>query len=159
MIAASLEGSILSGRLIALDTSVILAYLVGSEAASPAATAIVDGFVRPGRNPAVVSAMTVTESLVRAFETSADDAVLSIETFLRWFPHLSIVPTDFQVASEAARIRAATRLPTPDAIIVASAVVSGAEYLGANDDGWSAALRSLGDPIRLCHLKDYISPE
>ena len=159
MISASLEHSIPAGVLIALDTSVVLAYLAGSEQVSRAATAIIDGFVRPGRNAAVVSAMTVTESLVRAFAADRDDAVIVVETFLARFPNLSIVPTDFAVAREAARVRSATRLPTPDAIVVASAIVSGAAHLVANDSGWSKALRVLGDPVRLCHLQDHANPE
>jgi predicted nucleic acid-binding protein len=153
----SLERSIPSGVLIALDTSAVLAYLDGSEAASPAAVAIIDGFVRPGRNAAVISTMTVTESLVRAFAAGSDEAVLSIETFLGHFPNLSVQPTDFGIARDAARIRAATRLPTPDATVIAAAIAVGAGYIVANDDDWAKALKVLGDPVPLCHLMDHRS--
>ncbi|WP_374121361.1 type II toxin-antitoxin system VapC family toxin [Paenibacillus sp. LHD-117] len=45
------------------------------------------------------------------------------------FPNLSIVPVDNSVAEQAAFLRGKYGLRTPDAIVVASAIVSQAEVL------------------------------
>ena len=156
MTATSLEHAIPAGARIVLDTSAVLAYLDGSEAVSPVATTVIDHFVRSGRNPALISTMTVTESLVRAFASGSDEAVLTIETFLAQFPNLSVVTTDFRVAREAARVRAATGLRTRDAIVLATALVSGAEVVVVNDTRWSVALKVLGGPAVACHLADHL---
>src|SRR3970282_1066628 len=69
--------------LIALDASVTLAYLVGTEAVSPAATWIFDGCLSTGRNPGLLSTLTAAELLVRPFR-AGDAAVGTVEGFLRF---------------------------------------------------------------------------
>src|SRR5215471_10337726 len=73
-VTSTLESSIAAGATLLLDTSAVLAYLSGSEAASRAAASVVDGFVGGGRNPGVVSAITVTEALVRPMRAGSTAA-------------------------------------------------------------------------------------
>ena len=65
MSRSSLEAAVPPNTEILLDTSVVLAYLNASEAASPAATVVIDDFVRTGRNRATISVVSVAEMLVR----------------------------------------------------------------------------------------------
>jgi predicted nucleic acid-binding protein len=123
------------GTSVLIDTSVVLAYLAGGEPASQEAEELFDGLVATGRNPASLSAVTVAEILIRPFRTGAP-AVAIAEGFLRHFADLQIVPVDYEVAREAARIRAAASLPMPDALIVASALVGEANVLITTDRSW-----------------------
>ena len=77
-------------------------------------------------------------------------------SLLRSFPNLAIEPVTFEIAREAARIRAATAIRTPDALILATATVIGSEIVIANDDRWLGAIERAGLAVRLCHLETLI---
>lgn len=151
---AALERQIAAGSVIVLDSSVVLAYLDGGEQTSGAATHVIDGLVRSGRNTGLISAVTVTEALVRPFRL-AHDAIATVEDFLRDFPNLTIVPVDYAVSREAARIRALTGVRTADALVMATAGVSGVAVLIGNDARWRSAVDKLGTPFALCLLSDF----
>lgn len=162
---AALERQIARGVVIVLDSSAVFAYLGGGEQISGAATHVIDGLVRSGRNQGLISAVTVTEALVRSFhlakpaqagEDEAPDAISTVEDFLRNFPNLTIIPVDYAVAREAARIRELTGLRTADALVMATAGVSGAGVLVGNDESWKSAVDKLGTPFALCLLSDYV---
>ncbi len=155
------------GSAIVLDSSAVLAYLDGGEQISGAATHVIDGLVRSGRNPGLISAVTVTEALVRPFRlaepaqageagTGAAETIATVEDFLRNFPNLTIVPVDYAVAREAARIRALTGVRTADALVMATAGVLGAGVLVGNDERWRSAVDKLGNRFALCLLSDYV---
>ena len=155
MSRASLEAAVLPGSTILLDTSAILAYLSGAEVASPPATIVLDGFVATGRNRAVISAITVTEALVRPFRAASPGALRTVEDFLRHFPNLSVEPVTFEIAREAARVRALTAGPTPDAIVLATGQVVGAMVAVANDARWAPIVAKAQLVLALCHLDDH----
>lgn len=134
-----------------IDTSVVLAYLAGGEPASKEAEELFDGLVATGRNRASLSAVTVAEILVRPFRTG--EAVVAIaEGFLRHFADLRIVPIDYQVAREGARIRASTNLPMPDALIIASARAGDADVLITGDRSWRTKLIDLALGMEILEL-------
>ena len=136
-----------------IDTSVVLAYLVGTEQTSELATHLFDAFVATGRNPASVSMVTVGEILVRPFRSGVA-AVARAEGFLRHFGDMRLLEVDYDVAREAARIRAQSGLRTPDALILASAVVAGINVLVTNDAAWKTHVSALPSDLRLCVLTD-----
>ena len=149
---AALDAAIPAGETIVLDSSAILAYLSGAEAASPASASIIDGFVASGRNRAVVSAITVTETLVRPLRAGAPTAVRIVEDFLLRFPNLRVDPVSFETARVAAEIRARTAAPAPDALILATAVTAGARIVVANDRSWPAIARRAGLSVKIVLL-------
>ena len=156
----ALEQAIAAGSVVVLDTSTVLAYLDGGEPASAAATTVIDGFVRSGRNRGLISAVTVTEALVRPFRLtagpeSAEPAIPTVEDFLQHFPNLGIVTIDYSVAREAARVRARTGLRTADALVLATAIVSEGDAVVGNDEHWNAAVDKLGNPFAYCYLAAY----
>ncbi len=131
------------GQTMVVDTSVVLAYIGGGEAVSDLARQVFDAFAATGRNVVAISTVTVTELLVRPFQRGP--SVLAVaEGFLRHFAELHLIDVTYDVAREAARIRAATGLRTPDALIVASAIASNADVLVTNDRSWPTRL---GDEI------------
>jgi predicted nucleic acid-binding protein len=133
---AALEAAIPVGETILLDTSAILAYLSGSERVSAIAAVLIDELVATGRNPAVVSAISVCEVLVRPYRAGSPSAVRLVEDFLAHFPNLRVDPVTDEIARLGARIRALTAAPTPDALILATAVESSARMAVGNDAGW-----------------------
>jgi predicted nucleic acid-binding protein len=153
--AWSLEAAIPPGRLLVLDTSVVLAYLAGSESASPAAAWVLDACVGTERNPAALSMITVTETLVRPFEREPA-ALATAETFLRHFGPMRLVDVTYEIAREAARIRAESKLRTPDALVLATALVSGATIVVTNDMGWRAATPTVMPELAICYLGDHL---
>jgi len=151
----TLEAAIPAAATIVLDSSTVLAYLDGGEAVSPIATILIDEFVATGRNEAVVSTLTVTETLVRPMRAASTSAVELVEAFLRHFANLRVEPVSFEIAREAARIRAATALRTPDAMILATAVVSGAQSVVTNDGRWSTAIDGANLDLTICRLDEH----
>ena len=86
MSRATLEASIPAGATIVLDSSAILAYLDGGEPVSPVAAAGRRRLpVASGWNTAVVSAVTVTEALVRPMRAGSASAIELVEAFLGHF--------------------------------------------------------------------------
>lgn len=156
MSRATLEAAVEAGVLIVLDTSAVLAYLDGSEVASPAAAYVFDELIWSGRDRGLVSPITVTETLVRPFRSGSSVAIGTADTFLGSFPNLSIAPVDYAVGREAARVRALSGLPTADAIIIATAVVHEAALIVGNDERWKAALARLDTMVTFCHLGSHV---
>lgn len=152
MVIAALEARIAPGASLVVDSSAILAYLDGTESASNVAAMIFDRLIATGRNPAAVSTVSVTEALVRPFRAQSASAAGTVETFFRSFPNLSVQPVRYEIAREAARIRAATALRTPDALILATAIATDASIVVANDGRWLAAIERADLKLSLCHL-------
>ena len=155
MSQASLEAAIPAGASVVLDTSVVLAYLNGGEAVSRAAAVVVDAFVRTGRNEATISVLTITETLVRPYEAGPRELGIA-EAFLMHFPNLGIADVDYSIAREAARLRAVARLPTPDALIIATALAREIPIVVANDSHWAKAIATEAPSLTLCHLDAHV---
>ncbi len=158
MSANGLRAAFTPGSPIVLDSSAVLAYLNGTDAVAPAATIVINELVASGANAAVVSALLVTETLVRPFRagTAGTAAVGTVETFLRHFPNLRIRDVDHDIAREAARVRALTGLKTPDAIVLATALTERIDIVVTNDDRWQTAIGRLGATLTLVHLDAHL---
>jgi predicted nucleic acid-binding protein len=155
MSRASLEAAIPAATPIVVDTSVVLAYLNGRERVSAAASLVIDHFVRTGRNEAVVSALTITETLIRPFSAGPRE-LATAEAFLMHFPNLQIEDVDYSIAREAGRLRATTNLRTPDALILATALAREIPVVVANDEAWAKAIEREGSTLTLCHLAAHV---
>jgi predicted nucleic acid-binding protein len=148
---AALASALAGHRLIALDTSVWIYHFEGSTASGRIADAVLET-VSQGRVAAVASELVLLELLVAPLKKAAQDAADEIEMTLLHFPHLRLAPVTRGVLVRAAEIRARHGLRTPDAIIVATAIESGATLAVTNDDAWRKVkelevvmLRDLGD--------------
>lgn len=151
--AEGLLDRIAPGERLLVDTSVVLAYLTGNEPMSRSATDLFDGCIATGRNAAVLSAVSVAELLVRPF-ARGPGAVATIEGFLRHFGGVRVVDVTYDIAREAARLRAATGLPTPDALIVATALLEGVDRVVTSDGAWRTRLADVVPDLAVITLGD-----
>ncbi len=152
---AALERAIPRGATVLLDTSSLAAYF-GSEPTSPVAAALIDELIRPGRNRAVVSAVSATELLVRPRRAGRDDVARSIVEFLRTFANLDIVPVDLTIAAMAASLRAREGLKAPDAMIAASGLERSAAVAVSDDAGWPEILAHGATTMRVLALRSFL---
>lgn len=81
----------------------------------------------------VTSYITVVEVLVHPLRHGRNDLARDYSDILLRSPALTAIPLDEDVAMEAARLRAAYKLKTPDAIQLATAKVAGATWFLSND--------------------------
>ena len=117
-------------------TAALAAYLDTTESTHELARHLVDGLVATGRNPAVVSMITVMEILVRPLRATprGHHTVLA---FIRSQPNLTAVPVDLPIAQDAASLRAAQRFSPPDALIVGPGSRHQVGWLVTNDRAWA----------------------
>ena len=74
MTIASLERDLQEGERLLLDTTSLIAYFDRGEAVSPLALHTIDTLVLTGRNPAIVSMVSVAEVLVRPLRIGATES-------------------------------------------------------------------------------------
>ena len=132
---AALASALAGHRLIALDTSVWIYHFEGSAAHGRAADSVLEA-VSEGRVAAVASELVLLELLVAPLKKGAQDVADEIELALLHFPHLQLAPVTRAVLVRAAEIRARYGLRTPDAVMVATAIESGATLSVTNDNAW-----------------------
>ncbi len=102
---------------------------------------------------AYISVVSAAELLIRPVRAGGADLTF-MHAFLRGFPNLHLLPVDLDVALQTANVRALTRLPVPDAILTASAMLSGCEAIITNDERWQRRLRGLFPQFRWVHLAE-----
>lgn len=154
----ALTDRVLPGDRLLLDSSVLAAYLDGGERTSALAIELLDDLVRTGRNPAVVSMVSVVETLIRPLRR-LPAAHATVLAFYREFPNLVTAPVDLDVAAEAANLRVAFGLSAPDALIAATGLTAGVSHLVTNDRAWLSRLAPLRDRTQVLVLGDLVGPE
>lgn len=146
-IATVLAQALRDDRPVALDSSALIAFFTDDQ---PFAT-IVGGLIKSDV-VIVLSAITLSESLVKWISTHGRAVAETITASLQAPPNIHLVPSGAAQLIEAAEIRAETRLKFPDAAIIATARVAGAIAIIGNDRAWQA--KPLG--IRYIHLDDVV---
>lgn len=146
MSKATLLGAIAEGDRLLLDTTIVAAYLDGTDATHEVARYVLRDLIETGRNAAVVSMVTVMEILVRPMR-STPSGHHTVMAFLRTFPNLDCVPVDLQVAQDAAHLRADRRLSPPDALIVGTALAAQVRHVVTNDRAWSSKLAPMSERL------------
>jgi predicted nucleic acid-binding protein len=81
----------------------------------------------------VTSTITMTELLVQPYRGLDEQQAGLFYGLLSTYPNLDWIAPDLEIAGLAARLRAAHRLKTPDALQAATAVHAGASGLITND--------------------------
>ncbi|MEO7332768.1 MAG: PIN domain-containing protein [Gemmatimonadales bacterium] len=85
---------------------------------------------------------------------SGTAAVATAEGFLRHFAEIRLVGVTYDIAREAARIRAITGIRAPDALIVATALISQVDVLVTNDRSWHVRSETIAPGLTICLLAD-----
>jgi predicted nucleic acid-binding protein len=132
---AAVASALAGHRLVALDTPVWIYHFEGSTTYGPAADAVLEA-VSAGRVAAIASELVLLELLVAPLKKGAQDVADEIEMTLLHFPHLRLVAVTRSVLVRAAEMRARHGLRTPDAIMLATAIETGATLAVTNDDAW-----------------------
>lgn len=155
MTETSLLDAIADGDRLLLDTTILAAYLDATDATHPVARYVLGELVESGRNPGVVSMITVMEILVRPLRASPPGHH-TVLAFLRGHPNLECVPVDLQVAQEAAHLRAADRFAPPDALIVGTGLAVQVRHLVTNDRDWTPKLARMAERIAVVQASDHL---
>lgn len=155
MSKAALLKRIGPGERLLIDTSVLMAYLDAADATHPVARFILNDLVAGGRNPAVISMITVMELLVRPLQASPPGHH-TVLAFLRTHPNLEPIPVDLQVAQEAAKLRADKKFKPADALVVGTGLAAQVRYLATNDHNWATKLSTMAARIAVVQVSDYL---
>jgi predicted nucleic acid-binding protein len=123
----------LQGKKIALDTMIFI-YAFEEH---PVYLPLVKSFFREverGRIITVTSTITLAECLVYPFRAKAIELAARYKILFRDFPHLSVIPVTEEIAERAAWLRAQYQMKTPDAIQLATALISSSQFFLTNDE-------------------------
>jgi predicted nucleic acid-binding protein len=123
-------------RRIALDTSVFI-YQMEANARYLALTDSVFSWIERAGHEALTSTITMTELLVPSYRDKDEHRVDAFYGLLSTYPNLQWIAPDLETADIAARMRAAYRLRTPDALQAATAVRAAATGLITNDPAFA----------------------
>jgi predicted nucleic acid-binding protein len=119
-------------RRIALDTSVFI-YQLEANPRYLDLTDLVFRWLEQPSHSAITSTITMTELLVPAYRKGDESQVDEFYALLTTYESLAWIAPDLEVADIAARLRAAHRLRTPDALQAATAIRAEATGLVTND--------------------------
>lgn len=122
----------LTGQLVGLDTAPLVYYIeedpIYLPLIDPFFQALADGELR-----VVTSTITLIEVLTQPLRRGAGDLARQYRDLLLATVGLMVQPVSEAIAEEAARLRAARELRTPDAIQLATALFAGAHTFVTND--------------------------
>ena len=140
-----------------IDTSACIAYHSTAELAHRGARHLL-GRIASSDDPLTgyISTVSAVELLIRPVRAGGADLTY-MHAFLRGFPNLHVLPVDLDVALQAANVRALSRLPLPDALLVSSALLAGCEAIVTNDQSWSRRLAVHFPRFRWLYLARYTS--
>ena len=155
MTSAALDGALGDAHRIVLDTSALIAYHSSAERVHPLARHLL-GRIEDASDPLTgyFSVISAAELLVRPYRRGIPELTL-MHTFLAGFPNLVVLPMDLTVAAEAATVRAITGIRMPDAIIIASGLLSGCEAVVSNDEQWKRRMEPLFHQFHWVYLGDF----
>lgn len=149
-----LQDTISGCRVVALDTMVFSYHLSDHPRYAPL-TSVVLTAIESGQVTGLTTTLTLAELLTAPAQVSDWRAMEDYELYLTRFPNLHVLSLDVPLARETARVRAESRLRTPDAIQVAAARLGGADVIVTNDGRWDGRVN---EPA-LVMLDDYVSGE
>jgi len=121
---------------IALDTSAFTYQLEANEKYVALTDSVFSWLERPNHE-AVTSTITMTELLVPSYRDHDEARVDAFYGLLTTHPNLRWIAPDLETADLAAKLRAAYRLRTPDALQAATAVRGEATGFVTNDPAFA----------------------
>ena len=150
MSLASLQRDLDGLTEIALDTSIFIAAADASDQWH-AHSAWLLRAVEEGRFRGTISVINAAEILVGAFARSVENGIAR-RVRLQGFPNLAIVPLSLELATGAAQVRAATKLPLPDSVVLATAIHAQCQAIVHADREWVRRAPMLQSAIRIIYL-------
>jgi predicted nucleic acid-binding protein len=127
----------LRGTIVGLDTAPLIYFIENHPKYAPLVRPFFEAMER-GEFQVVTSALTLTEVLVHPLRRGDKTLARKYSRILRQAPNLQMLPVSWEIAEEAARLRAIEGLKTPDAIQLATARAGDASSFLTNDTGLRA---------------------
>ena len=121
-----------SHPVVGLDTSIFIYHLEDHPRYAPVTETIFNS-LEEGRNQGITSFLTLMEILVKPKAEGLLEVARDYEYYLTTFPNLTLFPFDLEIARKASDLRAASRVKTPYAIQLATALHHGATGFLTND--------------------------
>lgn len=122
----------LHGHVVGLDTAPLIYFIEADLVRLPIVRPLFEALDRGDIN-AVTSTITLLEVLVQPLRRGDDRLAQQYRAILFNAAGLTTYPVSVAVSEEAARLRAAHNLRTPDAIQMATALLGGATHFVTND--------------------------
>ena len=107
--------------------------------------------IKKGEVKGHTSSLSIMELNVGPYQRKEEHIALNYMAGLKIFPHFFIHDFSLNMADEAAKLRAKYKFETPDAIHVASAILSKCQVLLGNDKKFKKI-----DEISYLHLDDFV---
>ena len=123
-----------AGQKIMLDTSPLIYYIENVEPYVSALQSLFDA-IACGNNTAVTSVVTLIEVLTKPIRDVNTELVERFRLYLTSSRNLELIPVTLEIGEQAAHLRAKYDLRTPDAIQVATTLISESSALLTNDRG------------------------
>jgi uncharacterized protein len=136
---------------ILIDSSVWVYHFEQHAEFGPAAASVIQA-MEEGAFRGIASELTLLELTVKPLQLGRQDIADEYEVLLSYFPNLQLEPIGREVLLAAAALRARHGLRTPDAILLATGVHSGASAAVTDDDAWVGAAPASMDIILLSGL-------
>jgi predicted nucleic acid-binding protein len=136
---------------VGLDTALFIYHLEENPAYLRLTRELFSG-IEMGARAGITSTITLMEIIVRPLSLNRPDIARKYEAFLVNFPNLEIIDLDRDVVRRAARIRAAYRIRTPDALQISACLSRGAETFITND----RRLERVQDKVDVMFLDNFI---
>ena len=153
MSLASLQRSLAGVAQLSLDTGV---FIAASEENDPRreCAAWLTRAVEQGRFRCTISVINVAEIIAGGFARSVSDG-LARKGHLETLANVTIVPLFLDLATTAAHVRAVTKLPLPDAIVLATAIEDGCDAIVHTDRDWVRRAKTYQQTLRMIYLGDH----
>lgn len=119
-------------RRIGLDSNILI-YFVEAHAKYFGLVKAIFESIETGRNLGLCSTLSLLEVLVQPYRRNDEEVINRFYGLLTTYPNLTWVELSVEIADLAARLRAKYRLKTPDAILLATSIHSGATGFVGND--------------------------
>ncbi len=121
-----------SHPVVGLDTSIFIYHLEDHPRYAPVTETIFHS-LEEGRNRGITSFLTLMEILVKPKAEELLEVARDYEYYLTTFPNLTLFPFELEIARKASDLRAMSKIKTPDAIQLATALHHGATGFLTND--------------------------
>jgi len=152
---ASLQRALEGLTEIALDSAIFIAAADANDQWHQHAAWLL-GAVEGGRFRATISVINAAEILVGGFVRSVENGIARGARLQR-YPNLKIVPLSFELATGAAQVRAATKLPLPDSVVLATAIHTQCQAIVHADREWVRRTAVLQSAIQIIYLGEHSS--
>ncbi|HZZ43250.1 MAG TPA: PIN domain-containing protein [Tepidisphaeraceae bacterium] len=141
----------LAGRHAYLDTNVFIYTLNAFPTLAPILTRLFT-IIDIGQLQAITSELTLAELLVKPMRDGDIHAQQTCQSILLNNPRLTLMPIARHTLIESARLRAGSTLKLPDALHLATAILSGCDIFLTNDTHF----RLPTSPINILLLSDLV---